>query len=77
MVIETTSAKETFEAGYRLAQSVHPGQIYCLKARPLRLYRSIMKADCRCTILMYTALPMSVKWMKSVMKNTFFQMVYA
>ena len=30
MVIETTSAKETFEAGYRLAQSVHPGQIYCL-----------------------------------------------
>ena len=31
-----------------------------------------MKADCRCTILMYTALPMSVKWMKSVMKNTFF-----
>lgn len=103
MVIETTSAKETFEAGYRLAQSVHPGQIYCLNgdlgvrakpylrralpkdlglknrltARPLRLYRSIMKADCRCTILMYTALPMSVKWMKSVMKNTFFQMVYA
>ena len=30
MVIETTSAKETFEAGYKLAQSVHPGQIYCL-----------------------------------------------
>ena len=30
MVIETTSAKETFEAGYRLAQSVQPGQIYCL-----------------------------------------------
>lgn len=30
MVIETTSTKETFEAGYRLAQSVHPGQIYCL-----------------------------------------------
>ena len=30
MVIETTSAKETFEAGYRLAQSVHPGQIYRL-----------------------------------------------
>ena len=22
-----------------------------------------MKADCRCTILMYTALPMSVKWL--------------
>ena len=31
MVIETTSAKETFEAGYRLAQSVHPGQIYFAK----------------------------------------------
>lgn len=102
MVIETTNAKETFEAGYRLAQSVHPGTDLLLKrrfgcrqnrvtqglcqmswienrltARPLRLYRSIMKADCRCTILMYTALPMSVKWMKSVMKNTFFQMVYA
>ena len=30
MVIETNSAKETFDAGYRLAQSVQPGQIYCL-----------------------------------------------
>ena len=102
MVIETNSAKETFDAGYKLAQSVQPGQIYCLNgdlgvgkrslrralpkglelksrltARPLRLYRSIMKADCRCTILMYTALPMSVKWTKSAMKNTFFQTVYA
>ena len=30
MVIETNSAKETFDAGYKLAQSVQPGQIYCL-----------------------------------------------
>ena len=29
MVIETNSAKETFDAGYKLAQSVQPGQIYC------------------------------------------------
>ena len=80
MVIETTSAKETFEAGYRLAQSVHPGQIYCLNgdlAPRSPSCRCTRRDGCRCTILMYTALPMSVKWMKSVMKNTFFQMVYA
>ena len=102
MVIETNSAKETFDAGYKLAQSVQPGQIYCLNGdlgvgktvftqgfakglgieEPINsptftIVQSIMKADCRCTILMYTALPMSAKWTKSAMKNTFFQTVYA
>lgn len=102
MVIETTSAKETFEAGYRLAQSVHPGQIYCLNgdlgvgktvftqgfAKGLGIEEPINSPtftivqeyhEGRLPLyhLMYTALPMSVKWMKSVMKNTFFQMVYA
>ena len=97
MVIETNSAKETFDAGYRLAQSVQPGQIYCLNGdlgvgktvftqgfakglgieEPINSPTFTMKADCRCTILMYTALPMSAKWTKSAMKNTFFQMVYA